>query len=122
MIYSLFDPVRGDFRYFEANDDVGINADQPVPSFRLGSETKLGVSSLVAGRPLPSSARPAGRGPLPKGRIARSSAGETVRPGAASRQDPSGLGSIDLQPTAGSLAVLAMGATLGFVLTKWIWK
>ena len=61
MIYSCFDPDTGLYRYFEDARTHPINGDLPVPKF--GRDTgRVGVPSMNAARPLPSSAKPIGKG------------------------------------------------------------
>ena len=69
MIYSCFDPQSGLYDYFENAQTLAINADLPVPS--LPRATQLGVASIEAGRPLPSDARPVGRGWHARGQVVK---------------------------------------------------
>lgn len=67
MIYSCFDPQTGLYDYHQDDRTIPINGDLPVP--RLPHATQLGVASIEAGRPLPSGARPVGRGWHAKGQV-----------------------------------------------------
>lgn len=89
MIYSLHDAVNGGFRYFEAPGSVPINDDHPVPSFSV--ETRLGVPSVYAGRPIPARSTPVGAGPKAKGIIVSPSARQPV---AVQSGLPSGIGGL----------------------------
>jgi len=68
-VYSVHDDVNGGFVYYETPERLAVNDDQPFPSFPSGSNTDLGVSSLEAGRPLPSGSKQVGRGDVAKGRM-----------------------------------------------------
>lgn len=68
MIYSCFDQNSGLYDYFEDSSQRPINADLPVPRFP-SMVGKIGVPAREAGRPLPSGARPAGRGWHARGMI-----------------------------------------------------
>jgi hypothetical protein len=87
MIYSLHDQVNGGFRYFEAPGTVPINDDQPTPAF--AAETALGVPSTLAGRPVPSGMKPAGKGLEARGIIISPNAKQQS---SISSSIPSGLG------------------------------
>jgi hypothetical protein len=119
MIHSVFDQFKGDFQYFDVPDDVRINDDQAVPTFNPQDVTALGISSLLAGRPLPAGASPAGRGKVAKGRIC----GLGAKGSWATSQgpDPSGLGSFsisDLKSNPTPLVVLATAALAGYFIVK----
>lgn len=67
VLYSKWDPSRGGYTYFETAEQVPYAADLPVP--RLSAVGPIGVPSVEAGRPLPSSAQMVGNGPLARGMI-----------------------------------------------------
>lgn len=67
MLYSCFDPQSALYDYYEDARTLPINADLPMPS--LPKATQLGVAAIEAGRPLPSDARPAGRGWHARGQV-----------------------------------------------------
>ena len=67
MIYSQWQPSGG-YVYFEIAGKVPINDDQEVP--RLKTKSKIGVSSLVAGRAIPAGAEIVGEGDQPVGLMA----------------------------------------------------
>lgn len=71
MRYSCFDQNTGKYRYFEDDKDHPVNGDYPVPTYPQDAKTPLGVSALLAGRPLPSGARPVGEGTFAEGVICR---------------------------------------------------
>lgn len=76
MIYSCFDQTSGLYRYFEDGAQVPINGDLPVPSWLKGRVANgIGVPTSEAGRPLPSSAKPAGSGPQARGLVVRCDGG-----------------------------------------------
>lgn len=119
MIYSVFDPYRGDFEYFEAGDDRKINDDQPIPSFSARSVGPLGVSSLEAGRAVPPGARRVGRGKVAKGRVGRIAIPGEPTVSRSNSGGPDGLGSFSLPtPTPRGVAVLVACAIVGFAIIR----
>lgn len=68
MIYSRWDSHRGGYDYFEVPGSVAMGNDLPVPSLPRG--TSIGVSSIEAGRPIPSGAKKKGHGELAVGLVA----------------------------------------------------
>lgn len=66
MIYSCFNPQRGNYDYFEDALQIPVNADLPVPTLPSSAGT-IGVPAFQAGRPLPSDARPKGSGATARG-------------------------------------------------------
>ncbi len=118
MLYSVHDDRNGGFSYYKAPGPA-INADFQTPSFEQASP--LGVPSVLASRPLPGGARPAGHGTMPKGSIARRGGGLAWRAKMAVSQgvDPSGLG-IDLgvdAPVAKTGLAIAAGV-VAFLLAR----
>lgn len=85
MFYSCFNQDRGDYTVYEDDTVMAVNADLPVPA--LPPDTAgIGVPSLLAGRSLPSKAKPVGRSFNAKGILVRCDGGalggfdaETVR-------------------------------------------
>lgn len=69
MMYSCFDQNSGLYRYFQDDKQIPVNGDLPVPNYLKSRATKLGVPALEAGRPLPSDARPVGRGVPARGMV-----------------------------------------------------
>jgi hypothetical protein len=61
LIHSCFDPKKGLYLYYESADDLPLNADLPVPNLPAPTNG-VGVPAIVAGRPLPSSAKLVGQG------------------------------------------------------------
>jgi hypothetical protein len=75
MVYSCFDPARGIYDYYESRSvQTPINADLPVPTFP-DPGNKIGVPSIIAGRPLPPDATRIGEGWHARGMIVRCGAG-----------------------------------------------
>lgn len=66
MIYSVWNGPRRQYDYFETGEVSPTHA--PSPKHVRGRG--LGATPDEAGWPLPAGARPAGRGDLPRGRIA----------------------------------------------------
>lgn len=66
MLYSVFDPQRGLYSYYEGPAHPPINGDLPVPSLPDGIHG-IGVPSVDAGRPLPAGAKLVGSGWHAKG-------------------------------------------------------
>lgn len=96
MIYSCFDPERGDYRLFEDDRTIPINSDLPVPSF--GPDINgIGVPSMEAARPMPPGARSSGRSWHARGIIVNCG---------------SGLGSIDWSASSWQPYVVVGGAAL----------
>jgi hypothetical protein len=112
MLFSCFDPERGDYQLFEDDGRVAVNSDLPVPSFR--SHTKLGVPAIHAGRPLPAGATPAGRSWNARGIV--------VDCGAAPLSAFSGEPSATAGPSALELAVFAAGVGAGLYLVSSLWS
>ena len=81
MIYSCFDQETGLYRYFEDASTKPVNGDLPVPSWLKQRSTKLGVPSLEAGRPLPSEAKPIGRGHQARGMVVQCKGGTALSAG-----------------------------------------
>lgn len=100
MIYSVFAPDRAEYDYYEsASVQLPLNADLPVPSLPPIAG-QIGVPAIEAGRPLPSDAKPVGRGWFARGMIARRS---------------TGLGAFSLNPSGAWMVVVA-GA-----IAAWLW-
>lgn len=71
MIYSVFDPSKGIYSYFETPENKAVNSDLPIPSFRSDAG-KIGVAAIDAARPLPAQARKVGEGWTARGILASS--------------------------------------------------
>jgi hypothetical protein len=69
VIYSCFNPQSGFYDYFESSDQIPINADLPVPKLPPAGND-IGVSSMEAGRPMPSDAKRIGSGWHARGLVA----------------------------------------------------
>lgn len=73
MIYSRFDPVMGEYDYFEGGDPLAaINDDLPVPNMPRpvdGMGAEIGLPSVELGRRLPSGATHVGRGQFAEGHV-----------------------------------------------------
>ncbi len=70
MIYSRFIPERGLYDYYDAPEEQRpINGDLPIPKMP-GVVNGIGAPAMLAGRPLPPSARYVGSGALARGMIA----------------------------------------------------
>ena len=69
MIFSVYDPDRKVYTYYEGPGPKGTHAGSPRPRGR----SDLGSSPEEAAWSLPASARKVGDGPMPKGRIASAS-------------------------------------------------
>lgn len=67
MIYSRWRPNTGGYDYFQANGDIPLANDLPIPS--LPSGTKIGVASVDVGRRIPSAAKYVGSGEKAKGMV-----------------------------------------------------
>jgi hypothetical protein len=71
MIYSIFEPQRGLYTYYESpNGNVPINGDLPVPKLPKDAG-KIGVAAIDAARPLPADARRIGEGWTARGVVAQ---------------------------------------------------
>jgi hypothetical protein len=70
MIYSCFDHGLGMYRYYADERGHATNGDLAVPKLPVTS-SKIGTSSLEAGRPLPSGAKPTGTGFRARGIVVR---------------------------------------------------
>ena len=66
MIYSVWNQGAKLYDYFET-PEVAAKANAPKPSMPVA---KIGVTPECAAWPLPAGAKPVGKGPLPRGRIA----------------------------------------------------
>ena len=117
MIYSVHNPVRGGFDYFEAQPDVPLNDDLPTPRWGSDVKTKLGVPASLAARPLPPGAAPAGQGALPVGLISTGEQGQWV--GTKKGALPSGLGEF---VAGGGLGTLVFGASAVIFLAVLGWE
>lgn len=102
MLYSCFNPEVGLYDYFEDDAQRAINADLPVPKLPPIAG-KVGVPAIDAGRPLPSGAKPAGKGWHAKGVV--------VQCGRGSRVVNGGLGDFMISDTARTALVIG-GALL----------
>jgi hypothetical protein len=102
MLYSRWRPHSGDYEYFESSEQVPLADDLPVPKLLGG--TAIGVSSLVAGRKMPSGSVYRGTGPHARGMI--------VPSGASS----SGLGLLNLIEYIPGWGWLAIGLSTGWYL------
>jgi hypothetical protein len=69
MIYSQWDPTRGDYVYYETAEVYGLNDDLPKPQ-QPAQTSPIGIAAIAIGRPVPSSAREVGRGELARGVVA----------------------------------------------------
>lgn len=98
MTYSVWNPTTATYDYYEAPARAA-DAAPPAPYIR---GDKIGASPEQAAWPLPGGARKVGKGPLPRGMIAKTG---------------SGLSGLGFLPDFGSLnlVVLAVG---GFFLWK----
>lgn len=85
MIYSCFDAPTGLYRYFETAEAKAINADLPVPSLPR-AVGRVGVPAILAGRPLPADARPAGTGWAARGILVRCDGGGALAGGDVASQ------------------------------------
>lgn len=96
MLYSVWNQAGGDFLYFDDGQaQEKLNEVKPTHL----RERALGSTIDQAAWPLPASARPIGRGPVPVGRVA-----------AAGGQGLGGIALGDVSPTV--KAVLLAGAGL----------
>ena len=100
--FSVQDPIRGDFVYFDGPSLAAINDDQPIPRFASEIVTSLGVPSILAGRPMPQGCKERGRGTQAKGYISTGKlAGKSNFAGGG---DPSlGLAGVQLETVAGAI-------------------
>lgn len=96
MIYSVWQPARRDYDYYEGPDTVG------TPEASHLSKAGVGMSPYRAAWPLPASARLVGRGAAPRGTIANTGA-------------VSALG--DIPNGVKSIIVVAIG---GFLVWRWL--
>lgn len=103
--FSVQDPIRGDFVYFEGPSLAAINDDQPVPRFDDSIQTSLGVPSILAGRPMPPGCKETGRGRDAKGYVSTGKlAGRSNFMGGSSGRDPSlGLSGTNFETIANTL-------------------
>jgi hypothetical protein len=106
MIYSIFIPERGEYDYFESQEQMPINADLPVPTLpAIAGE--IGVPAIEAGRPLPSGAKPIGRGWHARGIIARRT---------------NGFGAFSLNPSGAWMFVVAGAIAAYFWYKQGHWR
>jgi hypothetical protein len=118
--YSVHDVYNGGFIYYQADDAVPTNNDQPMPVFESGVRTDIGVPATKAGRPLPKDAKPVGRGAIPIGRIARQFESATELLATVPGRDPSlGLGMDEIVQTKIGIALLGGLSMLGVL---WIFS
>lgn len=69
MMYSVFQPDRGLYAYYETPDALAFNADLPIPQLTRDAG-KVGVAAIDAARALPANARRVGEGWNARGIIA----------------------------------------------------
>jgi hypothetical protein len=109
--YSRWDPATGGWSYYDAPDPLpNLNDDLPTP--QLVSASSIGVPSIEAGRPLPSSAVYVGQGESAQGLIAPVEQSRLV-----SRTGP--LAGVSASVQWGSMA---LGVLIGFLIAKQPWK
>lgn len=120
MIYSVHDPIAGGFSYFEFEDGIETNDDQPLPEFPSSKVTPLGVSSLDAGVPLPPGSRLVGRGKLPKGKVSSGKIGLESRAKGGPSVSPDGTAGLGIfeNATPTNWAVLVGSAVAAFFLYR----
>lgn len=99
MIYSRWRPDGG-YDYYQTDQRHGIGDDLPVP--QLYVVNSIGVPSTTAGRTMPSSARPVGRGSVARGLIAP--------------LDRSGIGLGAFNSSVGDFGLLVVAALFGWWL------
>jgi hypothetical protein len=115
MLYSCFNPASGLYDYFKDNRELPINADLPTPSMPNVAHKGIGVAAIDAGRPLPSDAKPAGRGWQARGIIVRCGRGAM---GGITDGGPGSLGAAWQWVTDGGWKWLAGGALAVWVVRR----
>jgi hypothetical protein len=95
VTYSVWNQAKRAFDYFETPEVVSL-ANAPKPGHL--KMTKLGMTPSQASWPLPTFARPAGSGPIARGRIAHRYGGS--------------LAGFDLEPSTVKMGLLLVAAFL----------
>lgn len=109
MKYSVHNPMRGGFDYYEGPDVTPINDDQPTPVFGASIRTKLGIPASLAGRPLPPDAVLRGHGATAHGAVSSGTRGTWGSTATRSGRNPSGIGLGDFSSPSTLQTVVGLG-------------